>query len=70
MSDHPDCLAFCDAIQWRAWLEAHHASESEAWLIITKVGGRNPGLGLEAAVEEALCFGWIDGTLRSLDDKR
>ncbi len=49
-------------------MEAHHASESEVWLIIIKAGASHPGLRLEEAVEEALCFGWIDSTLRSLDD--
>jgi uncharacterized protein YdeI (YjbR/CyaY-like superfamily) len=68
VSDHPDCLVFSDASQWRSWLEVHHESESEAWLIILKAGISHPGLGLEEAVEEALCFGWIDSTLRSLDD--
>jgi uncharacterized protein YdeI (YjbR/CyaY-like superfamily) len=51
-------------------LEVHHASESEVWLIINRAGSSHPGLSLGEAVEEALCFGWIDSTLRSLDELR
>jgi len=58
----------CD--QWRRWLEKNHATETEAWLILYKVEYREQGLILEDAVEEALCFGWIDGKLKSLDEKR
>jgi uncharacterized protein YdeI (YjbR/CyaY-like superfamily) len=56
--------------QWRRWLEKHHALESEAWLMIFKKKYRDLGLSLEDAIEEALCFGWIDGKLKSIDEKR
>jgi uncharacterized protein YdeI (YjbR/CyaY-like superfamily) len=56
--------------EWRSWLEKHHLLEPEAWLVIHKKKYEDQGLGLVAAVEEALCYGWIDGKLRSLDDKR
>jgi uncharacterized protein YdeI (YjbR/CyaY-like superfamily) len=56
--------------QWRSWLAKNHLYETNAWLILYKVKYRELGLVLDEAVEEALCFGWIDGTLRRIDDKR
>jgi uncharacterized protein YdeI (YjbR/CyaY-like superfamily) len=55
---------------WRTWLEKNHASEKEVWLVLFKKKYVDQGLALDAAVEEALCFGWIDGTLNTLDEKR
>lgn len=63
-------LEFDNRDQWRTWLAQNHAAETEAWLILFKKKYRNQGLALDEAVEEALCFGWIDGTLNSLDGKR
>lgn len=55
---------------WRAWLRRNHASASEIWLIFHKKSTGKQTLSLDAAVEEALCFGWIDGQLKSLDHER
>ncbi len=55
---------------WRAWLAKHHASERAVWLILLKKHVRKPSVTLGEAVEEALCFGWIDGKLRRVDDER
>lgn len=63
-------LEFDHRAQWRAWLEAHHASEAEAWLVLFKKAYQETRFGLEEAIEEALCFGWIDGLLRKLDERR
>jgi uncharacterized protein YdeI (YjbR/CyaY-like superfamily) len=63
-------LEFQDRNKWRAWLEVNHATKREAWLLIYKKKYQDLGLDLEEAVEEALCFGWIDGTLKSLDERR
>ncbi|HSF80651.1 MAG TPA: YdeI/OmpD-associated family protein [Anaerolineales bacterium] len=63
-------LEFQNPAQWRGWLEQNHASAGEAWLVIYKKKYRAAGLALEQAVEEALCFGWIDGRLQPLDEKR
>jgi uncharacterized protein YdeI (YjbR/CyaY-like superfamily) len=63
-------LEFEDRSAWRGWLEAFHDQETEAWVVHVKAGYRSEGLGLDEAVEEALCFGWIDSTLRRLDEKR
>ncbi len=55
---------------WRRWLEKNHASRSEIWVVFFRMGSGKQGLALDAAVEEALCFGWIDGILKKLDDER
>jgi len=61
---------FIDRSEWRTWLEAHHDACSEVWLIIQKKGSKLEGLSLNEAVEEALCYGWIDGKLHRMDDQR
>ena len=63
-------LDFIDRLAWRSWLQDHHATDSQAWLVIQKKRSRLDGLSLEEAVEEALCYGWIDGKLLTLDDQR
>jgi uncharacterized protein YdeI (YjbR/CyaY-like superfamily) len=55
---------------WRRWLAANHASSPGVWLISWKKPTGRPAVGYDAAVEEALCFGWIDSTVHSLDDER
>ena len=55
---------------WRAWLARHHASTREIWLIYYKKGSGKPTVGYGDAVEEALCFGWIDGITKSIDAER
>lgn len=60
-------IAFADAAAWRAWLEEHHATAPEAWLLIQRARSTQPGLRLADAVEEALCYGWIDSTLKPAD---
>ncbi len=51
--------------EWRSWLAAHGASAAEVWLVIPHKGV--PGVRYEEAVEQALCFGWIDGLHRKHD---
>jgi uncharacterized protein YdeI (YjbR/CyaY-like superfamily) len=58
-----------DRAAWRAWLEANHASETGAWLVSWR-RGRGPRVEYEEAVEEALCFGWIDSQGGNIDDAR
>ena len=55
---------------WRAWLKKHHASKREIWLIYYKRGSGKPRVEYADAVEEALCFGWIDSTLKPMDPMR
>ncbi len=54
---------------WRAWLEAHHASEREAWLVFHKVHTGARTVAYEDAVEEAIAFGWVDSLIKRLDDE-
>jgi uncharacterized protein YdeI (YjbR/CyaY-like superfamily) len=55
---------------WRAWLEQHHADTTGVWLITYKKATGEPRVAYEEAVEEALCFGWIDSKGNKLDDER
>ncbi len=55
---------------WRAWLEKHHATALEIWLIYYKTGSGRPRIPYNDAVEEALCFGWIDSIVKPIDEKR
>jgi uncharacterized protein YdeI (YjbR/CyaY-like superfamily) len=63
----PQQLAFANRNEWRAWLEVNHAITNEVWLVHYKKHTGKIGVSYEEAVEEALCFGWIDGLLRSID---
>jgi uncharacterized protein YdeI (YjbR/CyaY-like superfamily) len=54
-------LILPDEDAWRSWLEQNHASSAGVRLVLGKKGGEVTGLKYDAAVDEALCFGWIDG---------
>jgi uncharacterized protein YdeI (YjbR/CyaY-like superfamily) len=54
---------------WRAWLEANHASATGAWLVSWR-RGHGPAVDYGEAVEEALCFGWVDSKGQVIDDQR
>jgi len=53
--------------QWRTWLVENHATAEELWLVFYKKHTGKPGVTYDEAVEEALCFGWIDGILKRID---
>src|SRR5512137_2340637 len=55
---------------WRAWLEKNFDKEKEIWIIYPKKSSGKSRILYNDAVEEALCFGWIDSTVRRLDDER
>jgi len=55
--------------QWRAWLRENHKTRAEIWLVYPKKHTGRPRIAYNDAVEEALCFGWIDSTVRSIDDE-
>ena len=55
---------------WRAWLAANHDKESEVWLIFHKKDTGKPTIDYESAVQEALCFGWIDSIIKKIDEQR
>lgn len=61
---------FPSAADWRAWLEKNHASEGEIWLIYYKRASGKPSLTHDEALDEALCYGWIDGIVSRLDGER
>jgi uncharacterized protein YdeI (YjbR/CyaY-like superfamily) len=56
--------------QWRTWLQTHHRSTSEIWLVFHKRHTAEACLAYDDAIEEALCFGWVDSLVRRLDDDR
>lgn len=55
--------------EFRAWLEAHHADASELVVVYYKRGSGKPSMTWPESVDEALCFGWIDGIRRRIDDE-
>ncbi|KNH04946.1 omdA super family protein [Perkinsela sp. CCAP 1560/4] len=64
--------SFCPAssMEWREWLQEHHLSKQSIWLVYHKQSTNIPSLRWSEAVEEALCFGWIDSTIKSIDEKK
>jgi len=54
---------------WRAWLDKNHAASQGIWLVFAKKHTGLPSLSYEDAVQEALCFGWIDSLMKSIDDR-
>lgn len=63
-----DILEFADREEFRKWLSAHCMSNDGVWLLFGKAGGPKTVKAGEA-LEEALCFGWIDGQMQNIDDK-
>ncbi len=59
---------FADKAEWRKWLQENYAKEKEIWLIYPKKGSGRPRILYNDAVEEALCFGWIDSTAKRIDE--
>jgi len=56
--------------EWRAWLAANHTTSPGVWLVIHKKNNPEPSVSYVEAVEEALCFGWIDSKMNPLDETR
>jgi uncharacterized protein YdeI (YjbR/CyaY-like superfamily) len=61
-------LYVTDRNEWHKWLAEHYASEKEVWLLFAKKASGKPRILYNDAVEEALCFGWIDSTAKRVDD--
>ena len=77
ISDHPETWKFDYPVvhvetreQWRAWLDANAASTKGVWLCSWRTATGRPRCPYPEAVEEAICFGWIDSTSSILDDER
>lgn len=64
----PDVLRVTTRAQWRAWLKRNHDRAKEVWLVYRKAHTKDRKLTYADAVEEAICFGWIDTTVRPIDD--
>lgn len=58
----------CDRREWREWLSANFEKENEIWLVFPTIASGEASISYNDAVEEALCFGWIDSTLHSIDE--
>jgi len=61
---------FKTAAGWRAWLERNHDREKESWLVYYKRASGKTSLTYDEALDEALCYGWIDSTVNRLDSER
>jgi uncharacterized protein YdeI (YjbR/CyaY-like superfamily) len=70
MADKPELpiVQVPDQAAWRAWLEANHETEAGVWLKFAKQAAPVTTVTYGEAVEESLCFGWIDGQARGLDE--
>jgi uncharacterized protein YdeI (YjbR/CyaY-like superfamily) len=65
-----DALLFKNRDEWRSWLEKNHTILNEVWLIHYKKSSGKASMNHFDAVEEALCFGWIDSKLKKIDEER
>ncbi len=65
-----DIETFCPSSskEWRQWLEKYHRTKQSVWLIYHKKKSNTPSLSWSEAVDQALCFGWIDSTAKSIDE--
>ena len=66
--DEAETIAFRDASEFEAWLETHADRQAGVWLKLAKQGSGIPSLTADEAVDIGLCFGWISGQRRSLDE--
>ena len=66
---NPEKIVFCtDRSEWRDWLSRHFETEDEVWFVFPCKAASEKGVSYNDAVEEALCFGWIDGRAGTLDE--
>ena len=65
-----DELYLSNRHDWRAWLARNHDSKKAVWLVYYKKQTDMPSIPYEDSVEEALCFGWVDGLIKKIDDER
>ena len=68
--DFKKTLLFEDKKKWRDWLEKNHLKYNEIWLTHYKKNSNKKSIKQRDAVEEAICFGWIDSTLKKIDEER
>ncbi|MFH1448592.1 MAG: YdeI/OmpD-associated family protein [Candidatus Micrarchaeota archaeon] len=65
-----EALCFNGSLEWRKWLSQNHDKEKAVWLIHYKKHSGKPSLNYNEALEEAICFGWIDGKMKGVDGER
>jgi uncharacterized protein YdeI (YjbR/CyaY-like superfamily) len=66
----PEDMLFAeDRAAWREWLAAHHQTRTQVWLLLHKKRVQEPSVSYDEAVEEALCWGWIDGLTNAWDER-
>ena len=65
-----EALFFKNGQEWRTWLQQNHTEKNAVWLIHYNKSSGKTGITYDEALEEALCFGWIDGKMKSLDDEK
>lgn len=65
-----ELLEVAGRAEWRRWLSKNHKSAQEIWLVYYRKGSGRERIAYNDAVEEALCFGWIDSNVRSVDEQR
>jgi uncharacterized protein YdeI (YjbR/CyaY-like superfamily) len=72
VSRQKETETYCPTSQtdWREWLEKNHQSKQSVWLVYYKSSTKTPSLSWSEAVDEALCFGWIDSTKKTIDSER
>lgn len=70
MDDQLESIYASDRASWRTWLKQNHRTSSGVWLIYYKVKSSKPSVLYAEAVKEALCFGWIDSKVKSIDEER
>lgn len=68
--DIGETLTALTPADFRRWLEAHHETKKEIWLVIYKKASGKAGISYDESVEAALCFGWIDGIAKSMDAEK
>ncbi len=59
-----------DRLAWRNWLEEHGQDEKEIWLVYYKTASGKPSITYPESLDEALCFGWIDGIVKKIDEEK
>jgi len=68
VADDPD-LEFATQPDWEAWLEKHHGASTGVWIRFAKKGSGATTISYAQTLDVALCFGWIDGQVRRIDDR-
>lgn len=70
LPEYDESLILSSRDEWRTWLETNHTAKTGIWVVIIKKNSQVDGLRYEDAVEEAVCYGWIDSKMKSVDGDR